>query len=163
MRKLFILIALLAALFISSSQTYEQQSIVPLLQKWLPNKPLEGILSTLAIPYWGITVSVEERGYYYFVEFLIRKSAHFLFFASIASFVFSILPKKSSRFVIAALITLLIAIGDEYRQSLTGGRTPSIQDVFLDMAGAVTALTIIWIFSRFKKRKSKGKRKKGGR
>lgn len=158
MRKIVILLILLAALFISSSQSYEQQSIIPMLQKWLPNKPLEGALSILSIPYWGITVSVEERGYYYFVEFLLRKSAHFFIFALIAAFVYSILPKKSSRFIIATLIALLIAIGDEYHQSLTGGRTPSTQDILLDMSGAITALILIRILSSLKNKKRKRKK-----
>ena len=133
----------MAVLFISSGQTYEQQSIIPDLQKWLPGKPLESLLSKFEIPYWGITVSVEERGYYYFVEFLLRKSAHFFIFGFIAAAIYAVLPKIKFRLIIAAFITLLIAIGDEYHQSLTGGRTPSAQDVILDMAGAVTTLVFI--------------------
>lgn len=160
MRKTFILLVLLAALFVSSSQTYDQQSIIPMLQKWLPNKPLEGTLSMLNIPYWGINVSVEERGYYYFVEFLLRKSAHFFIFALIAAFIYGILPKKSSRFMIAALVTLLVAIGDEYHQSLTGGRTPSMQDILLDMSGAITALLLIQILSLFKNKKRRRKKRR---
>lgn len=155
MKKIIILLLLLVALFISSGQTYEQQSIVPMLEKWLPNKPFEDALSIFKIPYWGMIVSVEERGYYYFLEFLIRKSGHFFFFGIIAAAIYSLLPKKSSRFTIAALLTLLIAIGDEYHQSLTGGRTPSLQDVMLDMAGALTILSIIWVFLVLKNKKKK--------
>lgn len=155
MKKIIILLLLLVALFISSGQTYEQQSIVPMLQKWLPNKPFEETLSILKIPYWGITVSVEERGYYYFIEFLIRKSGHFFFFGIVAAAIYSLLPKKSSRFTIAALLTLLIAIADEYHQSLTGGRTPSLQDVMLDMAGALTFLLIIRLYLLVKSKKKR--------
>lgn len=155
MKKIIILLLLLVALFISSGQTYEQQSIVPMLEKWLPNKPFEDALSIFKIPYWGMIVSVEERGYYYFLEFLIRKSGHFFFFGIVAAAIYSLLPKKSSRFTIAALLTLLIAIGDEYHQSLTGGRTPSLQDVMLDMAGALTILSIIWVFLVLKNKKKK--------
>lgn len=158
MKKILILLFLLVALFISSGQTYEQQSLVPTLQRFLPGKPFEAFLSIFKIPYWGIIVSVEERGYYYFVEFLIRKGAHFFLFGSIAAFIFSLLPKKSSRFTIAALLTLFIAIGDEYRQSLTGGRTPAIQDVFLDMAGALTALMAIRIYLALKSKRRRKKR-----
>ena len=143
MRKLSVLLILLLVLFVSSGQTYEQQSIIPSLEKWLPGKPLETFLSNFKIPYWGITVSVEERGYYYFIEFLLRKSAHFFIFGFIATAIYSVLPKFKSRLWIAAFVTFLIAMGDEYHQSLTGGRTPSLQDVTLDMAGAVTALIFI--------------------
>lgn len=147
MRKLFILLILLGILFISSGQTYEQQSIIPNLQRWLPDKPLESTLSKFKIPYWGITVSIEERGYYYFVEFLLRKAAHFFIFGFIATAIYMVLPKIQFRFLFAALFTLLIAVGDEFHQSLTGGRTPSLQDVALDMAGAITALVIVVVIA----------------
>ncbi|MCZ2257290.1 VanZ family protein [Sporosarcina sp. G11-34] len=139
----FILLAVLSTLFFSSGQTYEQQSLVPSLQQWLPGKPLEGLLSKLEIPYWGKTISVEERGYYYFIEFLLRKGAHFFIFGVLAVLVYSVLPNRRFRTIIAAAVTLLVAMSDEFHQSLTGGRTPSMQDVGLDMAGAVTFLVIL--------------------
>ena len=145
MKKLFVLIILIGTLFISSGQTYEEQSLIPTLQEWLPDKPLETTLSKLEVPYWGKTISVEERGYYHFVEFLLRKSAHFFIFGFIAVVIYSILPKHGFRMLSAAILTLLVAIGDEYRQSLTGGRTPTVQDVILDMAGAVTFLILLRI------------------
>lgn len=154
MKKILILSILLGILFISSGQTYEQQSIVPNLEKWLPGKPFESLLSKLEIPYWGIQVSVEERGYYYFLEFLIRKSAHFFIFGFVAIAVYFVLPKWNYRALLAALITFCLAILDEYHQSLTGGRTPSAQDVLLDTAGAVTALLFIQT-SMFFRRKTK--------
>lgn len=142
MKKLLFLIIIVGVLFISSSQTYEQQSIIPDLEEWLPGKPLENQLAKLQIPYWGKIISVEERGYYPFVEFLLRKAAHFFIFGLLAIAVYSVLPKKGYRTLFALLITLLLAIGDEYHQSLTGGRTPSSKDVLLDMSGAFTFLIV---------------------
>ena len=130
-------------LFMSSGQTYEQQSLVPELEKWLPGKPLESLLATLEVPYWGIKVSIAERGYYEFVEFLIRKGAHFFTFGLIAFVIYAVLPKWRFRKVTAASLTLLVAISDEVHQSLTAGRTASSQDVMLDMAGAVTVLLLL--------------------
>ncbi len=149
------LLILLAVLFISSSQTYEQQSIVPTLQDWFPNKPLESLLSKIEVSYWGITVSVEERGYYYFLEFLLRKSAHFFIFGLIAVGIYIILPKFKARFFTTAFLTLLVAAGDEYRQSFNDGRTASFEDVRLDMAGALTALIIIYLVRKMLKKKRK--------
>lgn len=140
MRKLLFLLVIVGVLFFSSGQTYEQQSIIPTLEEWLPGKPLESHLVKLQIPYWGKSISVEERGYYAFVEFLIRKAAHVFIFGLLAIAVHSILPKIRFRSVVALLITLTLAIGDEYHQSLTGGRTASSRDVLLDMAGAITFL-----------------------
>ncbi len=114
----FILLAVLSTLFVSSGQTYEQQSLVPSLQQWLPGKPLEGLLSKLEIPYWGKTISVEERGYYYFIEFLLRKGAHFFIFGVLAVLVYSVLPSRRFRTIIAARVTLIVAMSDEFHQSL---------------------------------------------
>lgn len=164
MRKLLVILVIITVLFISSSQTYEQQSIVPSLEDLLPGKPFENVLSTLQIPYWGKIISVEERGYYYFVEFLLRKSAHFFIFGLLALAVYSILPRLRFRMLIALIITLAFAIGDEFHQSLTGGRTASARDVLLDMSGAVTFLVVlrllhIMLGHRKQKRSSRTKRK----
>lgn len=142
-------------LFMSSGQTYEQQSLVPELEKWLPGKPLESLLAMLEIPYWGIKVSIAERGYYEFVEFLIRKSAHFFTFSLIAIMIYAVLPKWRFRKVVAAFLTLLVAIADEVHQSLTAGRTASSQDVMLDMAGAVTILILLHFSTIVKHSKTK--------
>ncbi|MHA6259813.1 VanZ family protein [Sporosarcina sp. CAU 1771] len=153
MKKIIVLLALLFILFISSGQTYEQQSIIPTLEKWLPGKPFESILSKLAIPYWGIEVSIDERGYYYFIEFIIRKSAHFIIFGLVALSVYFVLPKYNYRTLLALLLTIGLACLDEFHQSLTGGRTPSMQDVLLDTAGAVTALFLVRIILILRNRK----------
>ncbi|REB08720.1 VanZ family protein [Sporosarcina sp. BI001-red] len=160
MKKLVVvvlLIGIIAGLFISSSQTYEQQTIVPKLQQLLPNEPLKQPLSKLHIPYWGETISVEERGYYYFLEFLLRKSAHFFTFGALAVVFFWLLPKTRLRFIIAAFLTFLAASADEFHQSLTGGRTATWLDVRLDMSGALVFLIIIqlFVFFRSKSRKSR--------
>ncbi|HAU34382.1 MAG TPA: hypothetical protein DCW76_08625, partial [Lysinibacillus sp.] len=84
MKKWLIFIICLVVLIISSSMTYEQQSILPELKDLLANKPFEKQLSVLKIPYWDTVVSVEERGYFPFVEFLIRKLTHFIGFGCIA-------------------------------------------------------------------------------
>lgn len=155
MKKLIVLIILLSILFFSSGQTYEQQSLIPTLEKWLPSEPFESSLSNLHIPYWGTTISVEERGYYHFVEFLLRKSAHFVIFGVLAVAIYLILPKHVFRMLTATWITVLLAIADEYHQSLTGGRTPALQDVILDAAGAVTFLIILRLIMLVKPKKKK--------
>ena len=83
MKKYIPLLLLILFVFIASGQTSEQQSLEAVLKNWLPNKPLESFLSLFHIPYWGFYVSVEERGYYAFVEFLIRKGTHFFYFGLI--------------------------------------------------------------------------------
>ncbi len=139
----------------SSGQTYEQQSIVPDLEKWLPSKPLESLLSYLEVPYWGIKVSIAERGYHAFVEFLIRKSAHFFTYGLMAIAIYAVLPKWNFRILTATFITFLVAVTDEIHQSLTAGRTASLQDVMLDMMGALTALSLLRFSTLIKHSKTK--------
>lgn len=154
MKKIIPIIILLIIVFISSGQTVEQQSLVPTLEKWLPTKPFESILSHLQIPYWGILVSIEERGYYPFLEFLIRKGTHFLYFGVIGLAIYAALPKFTYRTMTAISLTMLLAIADEFHQSFTSGRTASVQDVILDTVGAITALLLLTGIRIIKQRKS---------
>ncbi|CAM4114990.1 VanZ family protein [Lederbergia lenta] len=145
--KVFLLPVVAISIFIFSSQTYEQQSLVPMLYKILPGEPLIGLLSHIEIPYWGSIISVETKGYYYFLEFLIRKFAHLFLFGMFALTMFSLLMfikrMKVPQAVFIALIgTGIYAAVDEYHQLITGGRTPLVADVLLDMTGAVIALVI---------------------
>ncbi|WP_432354339.1 VanZ family protein [Sporosarcina sp. A2] len=162
MKKLVIvvlLIGIIGGLFVSSSQTYEEQTIVPKLQELLPSQPLEKPLAELQIPYWGKIISVEERGYYYFLEFLLRKSAHFFSFGLLAAVFFWLLPKRRYRFFLAALLTFIAASADEFHQSLTGGRTATWQDVVLDMSGALVFLLVAQLISWIRPQQKKPKRK----
>lgn len=62
-----------------------------------------------------MTVSVEERGYFAFIEFVIRKASHVLIFGLIALAVLNILPKP--KVWIAFAVASAIAFVDEYHQS----------------------------------------------
>ncbi|OMP66680.1 VanZ family protein [Domibacillus epiphyticus] len=147
-----VLLVLLAAgiIYIFSSQTYEQQSIIPILRIVLPGEPLKELLSNLELTYWGRVISVETRGYYYFLEFLIRKFAHLFLFGVLAVSLTCLLTTARLRFITAAFIALILtalyAAFDEYHQWQTGGRTPLINDVMLDVAGAMIALVLFTPF-----------------
>ncbi|TQR38134.1 VanZ family protein [Lysinibacillus sphaericus] len=143
MKKWLILLAFLVILAISSSMTYEQQSIIPELEQVLANKPFEKQLSVLKIPYWDTVVSVEERGYFKFVEFLIRKLTHFVGFGCIALGIYFAWGKRRFAAGVAIAGTALIAMLDEMRQSFTPERMMSGQDVMLDTAGAIVFVGIV--------------------
>lgn len=152
MKKFYFIGILLVVLVIFSSMTAEQQSLQHFLQTTLSTKPFEAQLSQLAIPYWDTIVSVDERGYFAFVEFLIRKSAHFLMFATIAVALlqFRLHP------IIVLIIAFGIALGDEFRQSFTPGRTMTMQDVWLDSAGAVFGIVLWLTYSNLMQQKEAG-------
>ena len=70
-----IAVAVMVILFISSSQTYEQQSQVGLLSRLLKEEPLKEWLSKFAFSYAGSEISIAEKGYFSFVEFLFVKGS----------------------------------------------------------------------------------------
>ena len=152
MKKWLVLIAFLVVLAISSSMTYEQQSIIPELEQVLANKPFEKQLSVLRIPYWDTVVSVEERGYFKFVEFLIRKLTHFVGFGCIALGIYFAWGQRRFAVGVAIAGTALIAVLDEFRQSFTPGRTMNGQDVILDTAGAIFFIGIVVLVRKINKK-----------
>jgi len=152
MKKWLVLIAFLVVLAISSSMTYEQQSIIPELEQVLANKPFEKQLSVLRIPYWDTVVSVEERGYFKFVEFLIRKLTHFVGFGCIALGIYFAWGQRRFAVGVAIAGTAFIAVLDEFRQSFTPGRTMNGQDVILDTAGAIFFIGIVVLVRKINKK-----------
>lgn len=150
MKKFYFIGILLLVLVIFSSMTAEQQSLQHVLQTILSKKPFEAQLSQLAIPYWDTIVSVDERGYFAFVEFLIRKGAHFLMFATIgvALLQFRLHP------LLVIVLAFCIALGDEFRQSFTPGRTMTMQDVWLDTTGAAFGIALWLIYKKLRQQKA---------
>ncbi|MFJ7696644.1 VanZ family protein [Lysinibacillus fusiformis] len=153
MKKWLIFLICLVVLIISSSMTYEQQSILPELKDFLAHKPFEKQLSVLKIPYWDTVVSVEERGYFPFVEFLIRKLTHFIGFGCIALGLYLAWGRRRFAATIAIAGTALIAMLDEFSQSFTPGRTMSGQDVFVDTAGAIVFVGVVVVIRKLLKNK----------
>lgn len=151
MKKWLVLVVFLLVLIISSSMTYEQQSILPELEDILANKPFERQLSLLQIPYWDTVVSVEERGYFKFVEFLIRKLTHFVGFGCIALGIYFVWGKRRFPASVAIVGTAIIAMLDEFRQSFTPGRMMSGQDVLVDTAGAIVFVGIVVFVKKLRK------------
>ena len=142
-------LVIMGILFYSSSQTYEQQSQIGLLSKLLKSKPFNDSLQGISFMYGDSEVSIASQGYFSFVEFFIRKFAHFsTYFVLSGSFFFSLFQRGNSLWL-SVFFGWLAATGyagtDEFHQMLTGGRTPMIQDVMLDSAGALTAGLLCWL------------------
>ena len=123
-----IAVAVMVILFISSSQTYEQQSQIGLLSRILKNEPLKEWLEKISFSYAGSEISIAEKGYFSFVEFFIRKGAHFFTYFVLGGSLFFVLVYRRMPYWLAAFFAWLAATGyagiDEYHQMLTGGRTP---------------------------------------
>lgn len=137
---------MMAVLFISSSQTYQEQSQVGLLSKVLANQPLKDHASNVGFLYAGSEVSIEKLGYFKFVEFFIRKGAHFVSYFIVGWGLFMGTRRKMNLTLLPMVLSWLASAGyaalDEYHQMLTGGRSPMFEDVVLDAFGAATAIIL---------------------
>lgn len=150
---------IMAILFFSSSQTYQQQSQVGFLDKWLSSHPFEEQLKGIVFNYGGSEVSIQASGYSKFIEFFIRKGAHFTtYFLLAGSWYIGLVPRIKGLFL-TGVVSWLAATGyaglDEFHQMMTGGRTPLFQDVMLDSLGALTAVAICLLVFGLKKSKKR--------
>lgn len=158
---LYIILAfvIMGILYYSTSMSYEDQNVQPLLGEWLAGEPLREWFERIHFTYAGSSVSVEELGYTGFIEFFIRKGAHFGSYFLLGMCWFLGLKGKTSSFLFAAFLAVLLSAGyasfDELRQAFHPHRTALLEDVALDTAGALTGVILTWIFIR-----SKGKRRK---
>lgn len=103
----------------------------------------EGLLLTEKIKYFVIMHSPYGSDW----NANIRKLAHFSIYFCLATMVYITLAilgvGKVLRFMITVGFCFCFAFGDEYHQKLTGGRTSSMSDVYLDTFGSLVA-TCLW-------------------
>jgi VanZ family protein len=147
----------MAVLFYSSSQSYEEQSQIGLLTVLLKNEPFKEWLSKISFIYADSEVSIQAKGYFAFIEFFVRKFAHFgTYFVLGGSFFLGLFPKLNS-LGLSAFFGWMAATGyaglDEFHQMMTNGRTPLFQDVMLDSVGALTAVLLCWMFIGFRQQR----------
>ena len=153
---IFLVVLSLLIVIIASNMSYEQQTIIPELETILANKPFEEQLSKIHLTYWDMPISVETRGYFYFVEFLIRKVTHFVGYGIVALLFYLLYRKLAWKLpaLIAIITVFFIASLDEFRQTFSPGRTGIFSDVVLDTAGAICFVFLAKIILIFKNRVS---------
>lgn len=79
-------------------------------------------------------------------EFVIKKSTHMFVYGVLAILLFRALGfnKIQKPGVLAVFLASLYGVTDEYHQSFTPGREPSIRDVAFDTIGAYLAVFVVW-------------------
>lgn len=92
------------------------------------------------------------------VEKVIRKIAHFSIYTLLGILLMCFaktydMPDKK-RVAFCTLYVIIFASLDEFHQSFTPGRNPSVVDVFIDTIGALTGMTLILIIFKVKEMKS---------
>lgn len=137
---------MMSILYQSSSMTYEEQTITGTLDSLMQNKPFYNFFSSIEFLYGGKLISVQSEGYFAFIEFFIRKAAHFFTYFIIGFFWLLGLRKRVREEWLTILLSLLLAVGyasfDELRQSFNPERTALMADVILDGAGALVGILL---------------------
>lgn len=156
-----LLIGWITLLFIFSSQSYEQQSIQPLLHKLFTHEQLIHWLPDMTIRYRNSAVNSYYTPFN-FIEFLFRKGAHIFVYATFASILFmfvrSFHPRKLFRAIaVTLIISFAIPTLDELNQLRSSERTGNGTDVLLDFTGAcagvIVCLIIIGVVALFRRKK----------
>ena len=152
---LFLPFLIMGLLYWSSSMTAENQSLQPSLEYFIGGKPFEKFLTGIQFQYGGKVISIPNLGYFSFIEFFIRKGAHFFSYFFLGFFWFLGLKKRVREEWLTILLSILLCIGyasfDELRQSFNPGRTGLMVDVLLDTAGAITGVGIAWFLTKKKR------------
>jgi VanZ family protein len=88
-----------------------------------------------------------------FWDMIVKKGGHMTGYAMLsASYLYAINRSRSIRplpFLASFCLTILYAVSDEWHQSFTPGRSPSLLDVLIDGTGGLIGLALwAWILTR---------------
>ena len=100
-----------------------------------------------------LKTTIDEDSSRFSINKLVRKTAHLSVFGMLALLIRYALSKSRYQYLIAWSLATLYGVFDEFHQSLTPGRTASINDVGYDSLGALIALTLYWLYLRGGNRK----------
>ncbi|UFT98566.1 VanZ family protein [Radiobacillus kanasensis] len=147
-------ISVMAIIFYSSHQPYEDQDIKPLLGEWLDFSFLIPFVDEISFVYHHSEVSTAALGIHGFIEFFIRKGAHVTIFCLLMlAFYIALSKTYRTSYWLPLFLTVIYAISDEFHQSLTPNRTPYVGDVILDTIG--TSIGVLLISMVRKRKRSK--------
>lgn len=148
----------MGVIYFASAQPYQDQDIKPFLSELVDLNGLIPLVDWIKFTYHSSEVSVSALGIYSFVEFFLRKGAHFTVFFILILFFYLALSKTINqgikrRLIIALILTVSYAALDEIHQGFTPNRTPYIGDVVIDTVGATFGLLMIYSIKRMRHRK----------
>jgi VanZ family protein len=144
---------ILLVLFGSSSMTYQEQTSVPFLERVLANEPFKATVAKIQINYGaGEIIGMPTDTYFQVIEFIMRKIAHFSSYFLLGWFLTSGLRTNIKPAWFRVWMVPMMAGGfaalDELHQMFTGGRSPMVQDVVLDMIGATVATLVVLLVEK---------------
>ncbi|GIP51630.1 VanZ family protein [Paenibacillus vini] len=153
-------LAIMILLFALSAQSYEEQNLQPEIERKVTHTSASEWLDGISFTYAGREISAESLGTAGFIEFFIRKGAHFSVYGLLGLFVaFALNSGRRGRdFGWTVVISFLYACSDELHQTFMPDRTGLVEDVMLDTTGAAFgALVMLLIWRIVERRKAKAR------
>ncbi|MBD7963202.1 VanZ family protein [Fictibacillus norfolkensis] len=136
-------------IFYASSQPYEKQDLRPTISANIDLSIIETLFSTVKLHYAGDEISIEALGAAHFLEFFIRKAAHFFTYFVLGFLMYRGLNhyflNNRLTSLISWFLTILYAISDEVHQGFTPNRSPHIEDVMIDATGGLVGILLALI------------------
>lgn len=88
------------------------------------------------------------------LNYPIRKLAHYSVYFILGIFIYKLilLTKQKHKELITLSICLIYACLDEFHQLYISGRTGQLKDVLIDTLGSLTAITIIYLLDKIRKK-----------
>ncbi|MFA9558903.1 VanZ family protein [Evansella sp. AB-rgal1] len=149
----FPLLTWVGLIYFSSSQSYEDQNVQPILEDF-PLEWVEKIAEPISFTYGDSVISLETRTPAAFVEFFLRKGAHLFAFAVMGLLAYRVfdffIRKRRYSAITAWLFVTLYASIDEFRQLLHPNRTGMVEDVILDSVGGMLGISAIIIWRKWR-------------
>lgn len=94
------------------------------------------------------SVSVPVVSPFYWREFVIKKTGHFIEYVIFGSLIYRALlnsgAAKKKAVIYTIIVSLLYAASDEFHQSFIPNREPRVRDVIIDTIGASLAVYFLW-------------------
>ncbi|USG66682.1 VanZ family protein [Brevibacillus ruminantium] len=156
--EIILLIAIIAGLYISSSQPYSQQDLRGPISQYVDENAVSEQWKDFSFRYGKSEVSIDNTGAAGMIEFFLRKGTHFTVFALLTAAWYRVLRQRltaQSALPWSGFLSLTLAVLDEWHQTFTPDRTGQVADVVLDGTGIVTMLLVIAAGIRWKSKKSK--------
>lgn len=142
-------------IFSFSAQPYEHQDISPQLSRMFQSPFWEKLFAPVSFSYHGSLISVEMMGIGKFMEFFVRKGAHFIIYFVLSFLTARVLTGSRGmnlkKLVLILTFVTLFAASDEIHQMFTEGRSPMLEDVMVDAAGGGCGLVVYLLLKKRKK------------
>ena len=143
---LFLMILSVMILFLFASET-----MVSVISSLGPDQWVVAFMNWVDFEYAGRQVNLEQYGAVGLLNFLFRKTAHFVLYALLAFFLFRAIfvfsRRRMASFFIALVLVVLTGSLDEYQQSMNPGRSGLIEDVILDSVGGLFGASLALLMS----------------